>query len=310
MLAQEPMDQAETGRRLGFDLYAYTYYPPGAAWPEALHEGFALARQRGTRRGMADRFTRKWLQLRLNAYRRDRHVDTAVTPDFLRKIDIACCPVTRTRLTFGEHLPSDWSIDRLNNDGAYAPRNLAVISTRANLAKGDRSYAAVYALSQRPIATDGLTPGEWLRLAVLMLGPCHTELPYLAPALPLVAELPSYTARPAIQIVQYALTLLSASSDGRRLLGRQFKAHSHAHTHAWLDILLRELSEARRSVDVGWDAWHTRRVMHAFIAWRNGFDLPAFAAIGEVASQLIQSQKIAYDELQSWRLSSRGYATA
>ena len=79
----------------------------------------------------------------------------------------------RIELTHGARRGSDWSVDRLNNDGAYAPNNLAVMSTLANQAKGSRCFEHVYALSQRGQPTDGPAPVEWLRLAALTLGPCR-----------------------------------------------------------------------------------------------------------------------------------------
>ena len=57
----------------------------------------------------------------------------------LHRIDVPVCPVSLVTLTHGERADTDWSIDRLNNNGAYAIGNLAVMSRGANTAKGARS---------------------------------------------------------------------------------------------------------------------------------------------------------------------------
>ena len=52
---------------------------------DGLHAGLA---QRGRSRPKeADRYVRKWLQLRRNAWRRERIFDDAVTPEYIRRID-------------------------------------------------------------------------------------------------------------------------------------------------------------------------------------------------------------------------------
>lgn len=166
----QDLDSAETGRRLGHDFHRFSRLPAQPHWPAAVQEGFDEAAARHGRRVPGDRFQRKWLQLRLGAWLRHRVVADDVTPELLRRLDITHCPVTRELLTHGTQADTDWSIDRLNNDGAYAASNLAVMSVRANRAKGDRSFEQVLACAEQPQATDGLTPAQWLRLAVLMEG--------------------------------------------------------------------------------------------------------------------------------------------
>src|SRR5690606_34933421 len=90
----------------------------------------------GMRTLHADRFVRKWLQLRLGALERGRAFDCqGATPRYLASIDVACCPIVRESLTHQCQLPSDWSIDRVDNRSDYVAGNLAVISVRANKAK-------------------------------------------------------------------------------------------------------------------------------------------------------------------------------
>ena len=170
-------DHAEAGRALGHDLYRLTRLSDGIDWPQNVREGFEHARAQRTPRSSADVYKRKWLQLRLSALERGRFVSDGVTPHYLRRIDVPECPVLRIALTRSTLEDSDWSVDRLNNDAAYAPNNLAVMSTRANRAKGDRDFAEVLRLSQLDRPTDGLEPVQWLRLAALMLGPCFATNP-------------------------------------------------------------------------------------------------------------------------------------
>ncbi|MEJ7688833.1 MAG: hypothetical protein WKG52_18680, partial [Variovorax sp.] len=155
----------EAGRRLGYDLYVYRSRREIDRLPASVREGFDHAAARGPAREAPDRFTRKWLQLRTQAVVRGRSFDEQVTPLLLQKLDVAQCPVTRVALTHGELKDSDWSVDRLNNDGGYAPNNLAVMSTRANKAKGRRSFEEVQHLACLDAPSEGLQPIEWLRMA-------------------------------------------------------------------------------------------------------------------------------------------------
>ncbi len=182
-------DRVDIGRAIGHDLYCRSRSAARETWPPPVREGFVAARAGGPARQLPDRYVRKWLQLRLGAFDRDRFINDDVTPELLRQIDVEHCPVTRTTLTHGELTCSDWSVDRLNNDGAYAANNLCVMSTRANRAKGALSYDDVFARSQCAASTDGLTPVEWLRLAALMLGPCFATRPAAVPVIPLAAPI-------------------------------------------------------------------------------------------------------------------------
>jgi hypothetical protein len=96
-----------------------------------------------------------------------------VTPHHLALIDATHCPITREPLTQATGAPTDASVDRVNNDAGYAAGNLAVMSVRANAAKGshawDDALAAVRAIEAQCVEhLDGLDAAEWSRLAVLM----------------------------------------------------------------------------------------------------------------------------------------------
>ena len=189
---------------LGWDYAAHGISLPDDADPHT-RDGFDTARSRRIRAQSADRYVRKWLQLRSNALRRGRIVSEKVTPDFLRSIDVAVCPVTGITLTHGTGEDSDWSVDRLNNKGAYVPGNLAVISTRVNLIKGAMSLTEVV----QAYASDNpqLTAMEWLRLATLMAGPTEAVEDGVHEAIPLVCLPAAYTPMTFAQDLQLYISL-------------------------------------------------------------------------------------------------------
>lgn len=201
-----------TGFAIGWDYGAHRLQPPEGA-PEAVRQGHAAALAHFPVARDHDRFVRKWLLLRHNAWLRGRLVDEAVTSAYLRSIDVGRCPVTLERLTHATGTDSDWSVDRLNNDAGYAPGNLAVISTRANRAKGTKRFAEVSALAALQSPAEGLDPKAWSRLASLMLGPCFATDPACAPLHPLVALAPR-TVRTASQQLQLALLVHRAGGIG------------------------------------------------------------------------------------------------
>ena len=205
---------------LGWDFAHHALHLPAEhALPGApLRQGWDAGRACfGTRTLAPSRHVRKWLQLRLNAWRRGRLFEgLQVTPNYLRQIDVERCPITRETLTQATCTPSDASIDRVRNDAGYAAGNLVVMSTRANAAKGDADFdealtrmrqaeeaekagsapATGAASSERTLAASrasepvALSAAEWARVAVL----CSfvTELPHeQAAALPLLVLPPN-----------------------------------------------------------------------------------------------------------------------
>jgi len=160
---------------LGWDFAHYGVTPVDSAllgWPQ-LAQGFDAGRQTfGLRTLQPTRHARKWLQLRLNALGRGRVFDTEqVTPRFLQLIDTPHCPVTRETLSHGTGEPSDWSVDRVFNNAAYAAGNLAVVSARANAAKADHGFNdALHFMKDCEggvSEVDGLNGAQWARIAVL-----------------------------------------------------------------------------------------------------------------------------------------------
>ncbi|HZV98206.1 MAG TPA: hypothetical protein VFF74_04375 [Methylophilaceae bacterium] len=154
---------------IGWDYYTYRIgLPEHAEQYPPIMEGYNEARKR-VHTHENDRFIRKQLQLRFNAWRRNRVFDERVTPEFIRMIDVQRCPITWEPLTHGTIQGSDWSVDRIHNDCAYACGNLVVVSTRANRLKAAKTYEEIYALSMEsentlePTEPGGLNSFQWRR---------------------------------------------------------------------------------------------------------------------------------------------------
>jgi hypothetical protein len=212
---QYPADPS-VGFELGWDHAHYNVVPPSAhlAPADPLRHGWlAGCAVFGVRTLRPTRQVRKWLQLRLNAWRRGRAFDSfGVTPRLLAQIEVDVCPITGEALTQATGTPTDASVDRVNNDAGYALGNLAVMSVRANQAKA--SYAWHDALAfVRQIenggldAIDGLSARHWARLGVLMSF-CTSLKHEEAACLPLLVVPPArLRVLNAVQALQVLLTL-------------------------------------------------------------------------------------------------------
>lgn len=160
--------------QLAFDL-GWDYAIFGREVPETANKAFCdgyRAFRQGDKRSTrpADRYERKWLQIRFGAFSRNKEFAPDVTPDYLRRItpESGRCPVTLLPLTFAEGEPTDWSIDRANNLRGYIRGNLIVISTAANAAKSDKTLAEIEGAAALDSEFDGLLPEEWARMAELV----------------------------------------------------------------------------------------------------------------------------------------------
>jgi len=61
------------------------------------------------------------------------------------------------QLTRDTKTSTDWSADRINNNGAYAPGNIVVLSAKANRAKGNKTFDDIWTLASGPSPTDELS---------------------------------------------------------------------------------------------------------------------------------------------------------
>lgn len=306
-LSYGEIEFCEEGRALGHDLYRHSLLALNALWPPPVREGFQHAAAQGVARTRGDYFERKWLQLRLGAHARRRFVDPRVTPSFLELISVEECPILRAPLSRAERSHSDASVDRLNNDGAYAPGNLAVMSTRVNLAKRDLTFVEVCARADSEVPTDGLEPAQWQRLSALMLGPCFADRPALVPTLPMTVPIPNGTVRFAIEQVQFAFAQRAARPAGKNALIKHFRA---ACPDERAQLRLRQLAEAAheglKGLAYPWDVWLDRQAFAALQAWHASCG-GRWNRVGDLAIQLLGGGAVDQAWLRQWRLAQRGY---
>lgn len=262
-----PAHQPDIGFELGWDYAHYGTVPP----TDHLHplspvrQGWEAGRDSFGRRTLqTNRFVKKWLQLRLNAWLRGRAFEgTQVNPAFLRRIDMAICPITREVLTHGTTELSDASVDRVFNDAAYAAGNLAVMSTRANQAKAlydvDDAMSFVRQIEVGQLGQiDGLNAEQWARVAVLTS--FVTPMPHAK-----AANLPLLVLPPA------RLRVLNPVQALQVMLSLQFTRAGHARRCAALAWLMPS-SDARYAFN---------DFMHTLLARR----LAAGRILDEVASR-------------------------
>lgn len=257
-----PAHQPDTGFELGWDYAHYGTVPPA----DHLHplspvrQGWEAGRDSFGRRTLQPtRFTRKWLQLRLNAWLRGRVFEVQqVNPAFLRQIDVAVCPITREVLTHGTGELSDASVDRVFNDAAYAAGNVAVISTRANRAKSaygvDEAITFVQQIERGQLGQiDGLSAEHWARIAVLTS--FATGMPHARAAkLPLLVLPPNrLRVLNPVQSLQVMLSLqFTRSGHARRcaaLAGLMPSAEARHAFNAFMHTLLARRLAAGRIAD-------------------------------------------------------------
>jgi hypothetical protein len=266
-------DPDRTGFEIGWDYAHYRLTPPA----DHLHEGHPVRQgweagqvNFGVRTLQATAHVRKWLQLRLNAWLRGKAFEgVAVTPHFLKVIDVPVCPITGEALTQGTGGPSDASVDRVNNDAGYAAGNLAVMSARANGAKSAYDWREAAEFSRqvevgRLGTIDGLTAEQWARLASLM-SLCTPLTHAEAASLPLLVLPPArLRVLNPVQALQVVLTLRFCR-PGQLPRVDQVVALFPEHVRLSLHNLLTTLLAHRIGAGPGADGAALRRAMEA--AW-------------------------------------------
>lgn len=168
------------GFNIGWDYYVYsaTLPPHASDYPDIL-KGYQEASLRAHQR-KGDRYERKCLLLRFNAFTRGKAFDENITPAYLEQLDTPICPITNLVLTHGSGAETDWSVDRIHNDSGYTVGNLVIVSTKANKAKGAKTYDQIVAiidtLRECPENDYGLNLYEWIRWQSI----CAKVIPYEA----------------------------------------------------------------------------------------------------------------------------------
>jgi hypothetical protein len=293
----------KVGFELGWDMAAYGLRPPVLP-NDALLSGYEEACARRTNRPLVhDRFVRKWLQLRANAWLRHRVVDEAVTPEFLREIDARTCPVVGCVLTHGTGADTDWSIDRLNNDGCYAQGNLVVISVRANQAKGCKTYEAVRALACMTEPAEGLTPAQWAKLLALMVVPCHIQHGHV-PLVPYPLQPPKHVPLAIEQALQWILVNQCYGGTGT-LMGRLKAACGTPAKQRSFHQLVQKIRRKSEKLRDWTEVWLNMSVWVPYTEFVNGLSDDEFQRV----KRLLMPDKLAWhdDESIPWQLDSRGY---
>jgi hypothetical protein len=229
----------------------------------------------------------KWLQLRLNAFRRRRILDREVTPDYLKRIDCAMCPITLIALTHATLAESDWSVDRINNDGAYAPGNLMVMCLKANRAKGSKGLREVIELSSgnEQGTVLGLSKREWARLACVMVG-AQNWTGASPPLLPLLTRLPEDSRAPLYLVFQQML-LLSAriATERNRLMKALCRLHPSSERSTVLRCAVERLAVNLRDAAYPYDALADECVQRPMRSWFTTVPAASIPCFLQVCSQ-------------------------
>jgi hypothetical protein len=198
--------------------------------------------------------------------------------------------VTFEPLTHGECSDTDWSIDRLVNDGAYADGNLVVMSTKANKAK-----AALDRLS-------ALLPGPHAAAT----GRCLVG-PQCTPLAPRVMALPH-------QVIQNELVYrLTGAALCERILQPFRKLGGKEANKLFRKIEKKIEKRAPRLPRSQWrkacpfNVWLDPHLFEAFCEWRSL--VPPGAADALLRGMRNFAGMSAPEATRSWAIDRRGYAT-
>jgi hypothetical protein len=302
---------AEVGRELGWDLARY-----GLSLQDDTNADVVAGYKAGLAhfirpQRIPDRFERKWLQLRQNALRRGRVVQREVTPAFIRFIDHPVCPVTLTPMTHGLRVDTDWSIDRVNNDGAYAEGNLVVVSTLVNRAKANKGFERVCEIATAETEDDeridGLTSVQWGRLASIMVGACvpptHPRVLY-----PLLTRIPVGSVFHDFHALQFLLYRATRDASTRtRLVNRLNKLLSEERKAALLKVAAERLTTLVKTVDYRFDASLDVEFISGLAQWYMAIPSSRQPEFHELLGRVDGDTVFGGERLDKWLLGTKGY---
>ncbi len=319
------------GFELGWDYAHHRLVPPApyAQEPSPLRHGWLAGQAAfGARTLQPTRAVRKWLQLRLHAWLRGRSVELVqVTPHYLQQLEVSHCPITRVALSTATLSGSDASIDRVRNDAGYAAGNLALMSTKANHAKGAHGFHdALRFIKQieagRLGGIDGLTAAQWSRVAVLcsFVEPLAHDEALTVPMLVLPPNrLRLFNPVQALQafVSRQLLAPGWSQRSGRieaLLPGKPAKRAFQTFFHALLPRVL-ECGRGQGELHIRWaieDAWRNPLVLRRWIAFARQLTPAQCEALVERATARgLGAQRLQrLDDAQAtdgWNLDSRGY---
>jgi len=258
---------------LAFDLgwdFARFARPLNTGDDAAITAGYAAGREHfRVPQHSPNRYVSKWLQLRLNAYKRRRMLSAEVTPDYLRRIDCPTCPITLLTLTHSTLTETDWSVDRINNDGAYAAGNLMVMSSKANKAKRSKNYKEVAELAALPseAVTDGLATAQWARVACVMVGAANWK--DWGPSLgPLLTRIPEDSRAPLFFIFQHMLLDANKNTSDRNKLVRCLnRLHPIKEKHLTLRLAVERLALRLKLASYPYDVFADQALQRLLREW-------------------------------------------
>ncbi|SAL06177.1 hypothetical protein AWB81_07478 [Caballeronia arationis] len=298
----------EIGFDLGWDLARFGKKPDPEKVDEHVMRGYGAGLVHFPHpQHHADRFQAKWLQLRLSALQRGRIVQPEVTPTFLRMIDVSHCPVTLEELTHGMRAGTDWSVDRINNDGSYATWNLMVLSTRANKAKGNKGFGEVRRNSERLTDRDGLSPRQWQRLLCLMAGACGAAAGEELTCFPLSTRLPAGTLAPLyLHLQEMVLQCAYPATLRNRLIKLLNVQQPDAAQRARFVIACERVAALIGKVDYPYDALADARVQAFLAGWFVSLPETARAHLLKVCA-LFGGREVERGVIASWSLGTKGY---
>jgi hypothetical protein len=259
------------GFEVGWDHAEYGLsLPADFSGPGVMLDGYkaGILRLGQARPKEHDIFTKKWLQLRRSAWRRGRIFEEAVTPRFLVQIAQDNCPICRFEMTSGTGEDTDWSVDRLNNDGGYARGNLVVMSVRANKAKAALTVEEIvkrsteFSEEHQAMVLDstplyGLTVQETMRLYTLTV---LTSVEHMV--IPSVVMVPPHVPTGVPYILQCYLARLSVIAVFSAKLMRELKALDGRPNGIWRVVRLMMERAKPRIADhpnsASWFDWGAR----------------------------------------------------
>lgn len=122
LLQKDAILQLEQKEKIGFEIgrdwaYYRQWIPENA--DDAIYAGYKSNTAHPSGMKETDRYTRKWLQVRYNAYLRNRPVADDVDATLIQMMDTDHCVITGKKLTHGTLTETDWFIERLCNAGGY-----------------------------------------------------------------------------------------------------------------------------------------------------------------------------------------------
>jgi hypothetical protein len=249
--------------------------------------------------------------MRQGALRRGRVVQPEVTPDFIKFIDHPVCPVTLVPMTHGLREGTDWSIDRVNNDGAYAEGNLVVMSTLANKAKANKDFLTVAELaieSDDQQVVDGLSGRQWARLTSIMVGACASPTDELAMSYPLMTRILAGSVATDFQVLQSLVYRVTHKASIRSQFVKRFnRLQPDKSKSKLLEVAADRLSSLVKSVDYMFDASLDSTFASLLLKWHLAIPDSKRQDYVRLLSRIDNAEELATEMLSKWSLPTKGY---